>query len=314
MKPLRWLVVGVLSVVVGCSKPAAQKTADSKGQEENKKPVASQTMKPDEALRAMTVTLVVENRPELIWQALPPSYQKDVKDIVSQFAGKMDAEVWNKAFAVARKAVDVLKKQKTNIIELIKQNPLVPLDEAQMTNVSEHWDEVVGLLEILVNSEFAKLESLKEADIEKFLSGTIKNFMNKATAIAKKVDDAEASKSIEKLKNAKIEVVKATDTEATVKVDSGEESHEIQMVKVDGKWLPKDMVDAWEGQIRSAKQRLEGIDTETVQKFKPIILSALDAVEKGLDKLATAKTPAELVQRAQELASEIMQAAGQPQQ
>src|SRR5262245_17865974 len=44
-------------------------------------------------------------KPVIIWRDLPPTYQQDATGLVKEFAGKMDAEVWNKTFAVLRKGV-----------------------------------------------------------------------------------------------------------------------------------------------------------------------------------------------------------------
>ena len=46
---------------------------------------------------------LADNRPVVLWHALPESYQRDVTALVHETAEKMDAELWNKTFSVVQK-------------------------------------------------------------------------------------------------------------------------------------------------------------------------------------------------------------------
>jgi hypothetical protein len=97
-----------------------------------------------------------------------------------------------------------------------------------------------------------------------------------------------------KMKGAEIEVVKAEGDKATVKVSyPGGEEEISEMVKVEGKWLPKEMVDGWKEAMSSAKTQIAQIDPKTIAEAKPQIMGALAGVETALDQLSKAKTAEE---------------------
>ena len=63
-----------------------------------------------------TVKFVAEKiatgHPEVIWEALPPTYQNDINDLTHIFATKVDAEVWDKSLGVLRNTTIVLQDKK----------------------------------------------------------------------------------------------------------------------------------------------------------------------------------------------------------
>ena len=52
---------------------------------------------------------VGEGKPQAVWSALPAKYQSDVKGVLSDFGGKMDKDVWDKAFVVLGKVATLLE-------------------------------------------------------------------------------------------------------------------------------------------------------------------------------------------------------------
>ena len=59
---------------------------------------------------------IVDKKPQVLWEYLPKSYQKDVTDLIHEFAGKMDKELWTKGFTIAQKATRVLQEKKEFIL------------------------------------------------------------------------------------------------------------------------------------------------------------------------------------------------------
>src|SRR5947207_3149785 len=66
---------------------------------------------PDTADAALRTILdgLHENRPDVVWGALPASYQHDVNDLVHLFAARMHPEAWKWFVQIARKGAIVLR-------------------------------------------------------------------------------------------------------------------------------------------------------------------------------------------------------------
>lgn len=274
------------------------KTPDTKVPDktpDTKAPVASGG--PDQTIREITQGLAAY-KPVVVWQAMPPSYQKDVKSLIADFAGKMDKELWNKGFAVAGKAVGVLKSQKELIIGQIVANlpPLVSKEQ-----LSNNWDAIVNILNTIVTSEISNLDELKKANVEAWLNGTVSKLMKDIDAIAKK--EVKNEDFVTTAKSVKATVVKMEGDKATVKIEADRKpAEEKEFVKVEGKWVPKEVADGWQKSMKDAREALAQIKTEEISKNKAQVLEMMNLAEKKLDELAKAKTPEEF----QKVVGEIM--------
>ena len=71
---------------------------------------------PDGTVRVVMQSLA-DRHPEVLWQALPASYQKDITDLTHAFAEKMDPEIWQTAFRLGNKAVGILRDKKQYILD-----------------------------------------------------------------------------------------------------------------------------------------------------------------------------------------------------
>ena len=255
----------------------------------------------------------------IMWHALPISYQADVNDLVHTFAGKMDRDIWNKGFGVAGKTLTVLKSKKDFILaqEALKSAPI------ETDAMSQNWDALVDLLAILVNSDISDLDKMKALDVGSFLNGPMKEFTTKAIAMSKSVSPQAASMisgSVPKVTTLKDDGDTVTlkiegpalppglsgasaasggdvfadgavgaDVDVAVEVeDAG--PREVVAVRVEGRWLPKEMVDGWPASIAAAKQAINGLSTDALAQNKQKILGGIAMVDGILDQLMNAQT------------------------
>ncbi|MCA9527678.1 MAG: hypothetical protein KC549_15425 [Myxococcales bacterium] len=223
--------------------------------------------------------------PTAIWNFLPASYQKDVNDMVHDFGAKVDAELWDKGFAVLGKAIGVFKNKKDFILKSpmfaqAMQNPMLPPGA-----IDKNWDAVVGMLDTVANSELSKAANLKTLDVGAFAAGTGKKVMGQGLALAKAMGQDPTAV----LSAFKAELVKTEGDKATVKLSApgGGEGKEEQFVKVDGKWIPADMQASWSREMGQAKAQMAAIPGEMAQA-KQMAMPMLGMVEGTLDKLAGA--------------------------
>jgi hypothetical protein len=231
----------------------------------------------------------------VVWDALPASYQKDVNDVVHTFATNMDTELWTKGVGILAKATQVLKTKKKFILaHPALENAPVPKDKLEAS-----WDNVVAVLEIVVKSEIADLSKLKTVDVGAFLGGSGKQIVEKVVAIAKAAEAGSLPvedfpgipvDAVAGLAGAKIGSSKVDGDQATLSIEKEGKTEEVQLVRVEGKWLPKEMVAEWAGSVAKAKEALASEMKPALEKNKMGVLIPMGIAEGVLDQLLAAKT------------------------
>lgn len=244
---------------------------------------------PDEAMQVMSTGLA-NNKPQVAWEGLPPSYQQDVDGLVKDFSAKMDPEIWNGGFGIAKKVVRVLQEKK----EYILKSPMLPLLQVDPKVLNENWDDVVKAVATVVNSDISELDKLRTLNINEFLSTTGADFMENMTALAEVSQQENLKNSMADYKNAKFSLLESEGDSAWITVEvPGEAPEKIQMVKVEEKWIPKDLADTWDQKITDAKKSLANIDTAQMEKNKEPLLATMNMIDKNLNLLLHAKSSEE---------------------
>ncbi len=240
---------------------------------------------PTGAIQAVTQGLN-EGKPAVVWEAMPASYQTDLTDMAHTFATKMDAEIYDKAFGILGKVTNVLKTKRDFILNsALTQN--APVDKEKLTT---NWNGVVDLFTAITASDVKTLENLKTIDIGKFLQ----NDGAKIFSTLRTVASIQEGNPLEKLADIKVELVQSEDDSATVKITApDEEEEEIDMIKVEGKWIPKEMAEDWSNMITDGKASLEDMAQNALAEKKPMVIGMMAGVEAAIDQLAQSKTQAE---------------------
>lgn len=241
---------------------------------------------------------LANGQPDVLWAALPASYQKQLQeDVVRAFAAKLDPEMYGKGVAVAKKLVGLLKQKRDLILPMVTENPMFQAAKVEKAKVAQNWDKVTGLLETVLTSELGDVARLKSVDIGAFLRGTGGRLMRQAAELsALSADDPYKKEFQAKMSGVKAEVVKAEGDKATVKVSTtGEREETMEFVKVEGKWLPQDMVQGWDRFITDAKAKVAEMKPDAMAAMKPQVMGTLAGFDAALDQVAAAKTSEELV-------------------
>jgi hypothetical protein len=237
-----------------------------------------------------------------LWDSLPPSYQADINEVVRTFGQNMDADIWNAGKRVVNKAVSVLRDKK----QFILGYPALQQPAMNVAAVDKNWDLVVGLLDAIVRSELTDLNKLKEFDGASFISGSGKEIGDRLAALSEAFQaDVDPNTLPVPMEFPGMEVVPTIDF-ASVKIstvqvhgdtavlrfeqpDGKTEDH--QAVRVEGKWLPKEMVDGWQEGIEQSKLYLTTTMPGQLKEAKPMLLSPfspMKMVEGVLDQLLAA--------------------------
>jgi len=247
--------------------------------------------RPDAALQGLTGA-VTAGRPQVVWQALPPSHQQQVTELVHTYAEAMDKDVWNKGFELGQKVVALLRSKRELLFASQMTKQMANDTPVDLQKASREWEVVVGLFETIVNSELSDLDQLKTLDVERFLSGTGAKFASQL------VEVAELSKNpseLETLRTAQFEVAEMDGDTALLKFvrtdgDGGQIETTVEMKKVEGRWLPAGLVDGLPQAVAMAKAQVAQVSGEQFAESKPDILAAMDQVGAVLDQLEAAES------------------------
>jgi hypothetical protein len=243
---------------------------------------------PSSAIQAISQGLN-EGKPAIVWEAMPSSYQTDVTGLAHAFATHMDAEIYDKAFGMLGKATNVLKTKRDFFLssELTKSTPI------DIEKLTTNWNAVVDLFTAITASELNKLENLKTIDIGKFLKEDGTKIFSKLRTVA----SIQEGNPLDVFADITVELVQSEGDNATVKITApGEEEQEIDMAKVEGKWIPKDMAEDWSNMITNGKASLEDMAQNALAENKPKVIAMMAGVEAAIDQLAQSKTQQEFDQ------------------
>ena len=233
------------------------------------------------------ISKLAENKPQVLWSALPESYQKDANEVARSAIASLDAEVYDKVVGILKKANKILTEKK----EFILKNEQFGLLAKDMDEVSANWDAFTELVAILLDSQLGTYQKAKNIDLGGLLAETGSDLMGKLATISALADeDKWQTEFVAKLKAVKIEEASTSGEESLLQVtDPDGKVEEQTWVKVDGKWIPKEVKDGWMANIAKAKERIATQSAEKEQNKMGAIL-VLGMVEGILDQLDKAST------------------------
>jgi len=263
-------------------------------------PESDSTSQPDGAVRALLTAFQAGEAGD-IWDSLPATHHVEINELVREFAAKMDQEIWERMFAVARRIVEVLRAKQ----DLIVGNSDLKIPSVNMRLFSENWDEVITVLQLLVDSELADLDKLRAFEGETFFHGTGTRFLKQLVALSAKDPNDPFRKGFD----ATVRLVAIDGSDATIGLTTGgtfvmtrqaidEKPKETQMQvrRVDGVWIVADLDFGLSEMYQEARAVVAGIPDDAIRKNRGPLIKLLQTVEEDLDRIELAKTGKELAQ------------------
>ena len=244
---------------------------------------------PDGTIKAAAAAYV-EGNLEVLWQAMPASYQADVQKLLAACAKKMDAELWEKGSKAAVKLSKVLTEKTdfvvaTPFVAQLLQTAAIKPEDAKPVLTS-----VAGVLTIL-QSNAATLPQLEKLDVEKLLVelGPHYRIFFEATLRNAKISQA---KTTDFFKNLEVKVVKMEGDRASVEVTKIDDTKlVVEMVRLEGKWVPKEMADQWSAKIDEAHKAIAAFEIKP--EYKQQAHKVLDLADSMFEALLTTRTQRE---------------------
>ena len=265
--------------------------------------------------------MLLENEdPKLLWEMLPPSYQTDVTNLIHDFVNNMDQQIWDKLFELLQQAGLLLNEKQDLITAMIEES--LGGSGASPEEMQQSIEMMGEMLKTLVESDLAKHEKAKSMDPGKFLDETGKDLFKLIAETSKLEEGDPWNTDIKaKLKDIKVEVISEESDTATISLSGMPDLPDIdeltaqlpdfdnsgmpelsmlkngeqEVVKIEGKWIPKAMADGWKETMTEASER---INTDLKDLLGPEekkqIMNILNAVQVGMTGATKAKTQQEL--------------------
>lgn len=263
-----------------------------------KSPVAEAEIpdSPPEAIQTILEGLEA-NQPQVLWTALPPSYQADLQELQTIFCANMDADLYDKTFQILGKVAKVLDKQE----EYIFNSPMALNTPLIESNIGNHWDEVVGIMNSVVTSDIATIESLSQIEPTEFLASTGHKFMEDLQDLSQKSQRPGRQTSWEYLnqaiEDAGIRFTSSTNGQGTLQFNRPDGTVEdVELTQVEGRWVPSDLASSWDMVISQAKEGMERLNGPEFQQIKPMVSLVWSTVEHTINQLLRAESQKEFDQ------------------
>ena len=294
---MTFVLIGMLS---GCDRTASSKNDSPGTPAVTTAPGADSLSRPDEAVRVF-LRAFQTGEGSAIWDSLPERHHVEINEIIRGFAAKMDPQVWERAFVVARRIVEVLR-DKRNVIFGDSQ---LKVKSVNRRLFSENWDEVIVLLKSLVDSELGDLDKLRAFDGKKFFSGTGTRFLKQLVALSAKDPNDPFRKGFD----AKVRLVTIDGSEATIgltmsgtfvmtqeAVDVKSKERQMKVHQIDGVWIVAEFDYGLTKLYEDGRAMLAGIPDDAIRNNRGPLIKLLKTVEEDLDRIELAKTNKELTQ------------------
>ena len=277
--------------------PPIEKTPPRKTPSRQKKKPEKIPQTADAAVEAV-FSGIHNKKPEVLWAFLPPSYQRDVNGIFHLLAEKMDRELWEKTFQTGLRVVRICRVWRSAILdaELITAGA-----GADRKTLTAEWDTVITLVGTLLASDLADLDKMKQFDGGRFLKMTGGKFM-KELALASRLLPGDVLKfELDEFARLQVKLESENGDSAVVQLSlRGNDAppKRVPFVRVEGKWIPKNLADGWKAEIAAMRKRIESqLAPKVLAEKKRFVMQFLAGVEKSLDELEDAKTPVEFKTR-----------------
>jgi hypothetical protein len=264
---------------------------------------------PDGTVRAVSAALA-DRHPEVLWQALPPRYQKDITELTHAFAGRMDPAVWDAAFGLGRKAAGILRDKKA----LFLDSEMLQATGDDRRRIEDGWDSVVSVLDSFFSSDVTRLETLKTIDWERYLSTTGRQLMSQAAEVSKaRGDNAYEREFANKLQQTKVELVSRDGDQATVRMTApGEEPEELPLTRVENRWVPTGMAADWDVKVAAAREKLASLTEEEVAQGSAQAMAVIGMADAMLTELEGVESAEQLDEKLQGLFGPLLGGFMQP--
>ena len=223
---------------------------------------------------------------EFLVHALPESYYTELVEITQTFAEKMDPAIYDRAFALIMRAIEVLDDRK----EIILASETFKSTGANADDIRKGLTNTQVFTDPLKASEIATVAGLSTIDWEQFMATTGSKMIEHAAAIETESEE----NPFQDIDSLKVETLDVTGDQATLRVSSANhDPEELKMTRVEGRWIPSEMAEEWPQFIADAHKGLAEMTPENLAAAKTQSMMFFGMADGLIEQIASLQTPEE---------------------
>lgn len=174
-----------------------------------------------------------QDRAEVLWEALPASYKRDVNELLHLFAGRLHPEAWRWFQQIAGKGAEVARWQGRQIEQAAKGDD---------REAAGRWAKVIaalaGTLEQVSKAGPGVLETMQTVDVGDLLRTEGRPLIKPLRGVLEQAE-YDLSKATVRLEESEADAVAA-------QIQFSESRRvRIDLVRVEGKWVPRVLAEHW---------------------------------------------------------------------
>ena len=241
---------------------------------------------------------LAEGNGEIIWDALPRTYQSDINSVVYLLSEKLDAEVYDKCFCVIRRIIDVANGQENFILNTRFGGKFSAESLAKIVNA---WPSIIVLAECISNSEIADLVGLQSFDGRSFFDNIVSSFIG--ITKGRSLSSGERNPFV----YSNIDLLKTNNNRTILRLTSPDGTADrMEFTNLQGRLIPTYIADNWVKTITKIKRNLEAINPKDIAKNKPQVITLLSMFEVALKQIEIAETQIQFDQSVQRAVLPLM--------
>ncbi|MFO0948582.1 MAG: hypothetical protein U1D30_22100 [Planctomycetota bacterium] len=203
--------------------------------------------KPDDLVK-LVATELSENRPQILFYALPNSYQQDLFLAIAKPASETDAEIWSTAVDAIRNVAVAMRTKK----DVLLNYHAIPVFGTTKEELAKYWDPFIDLLETIANSNIRNPEDLASINLGDYLAETGSQIMQKSGPVVGGLIGTDINAE---LKNVVATTVSQEGDSAVVKIEvPNRDPQEVEFIRIEGKWLPQYVAQNWPAALENIKK------------------------------------------------------------
>lgn len=234
---------------------------------------------------------------DTLWDMFPKRYQADIDELIQTAAKNIQPQVWNGFAGVLKKVSQLASTKRDFILNNSTVSGFVPNTPETIAN----WDATAKLLNAVASSSLTdnrKMQNFSMAGFLKTDGPKIKAAAQEISQLAAKGADNGVGGPAPALNGSppSFQLISASDHTAEVEVTQNGTTHNETFVKVDNRWVPKEMADEWDEKMSEARQELAKLSTPEGQQNMQGVMMFLPMVTTPLDQMLAASSQSEFDQ------------------
>ena len=239
--------------------------------------LASAGLSPEQTVRHF-VDALVNGKLTMLWDLFPQAYQEDLSEVVTIVCTEMDREVFEASVKFIDRVLVAAEKHRPKIVQQIA---VLVGDAMTAGEVEAVLDSTLKVWTGVKLTGLDRYASFSTLDLDTFLDQNGDLLGAEIVHGLKKTGIQDVNEFFSLIGTIEADEVSNSGEQAVVELRFDGETEEGTLLKVDGKWLPDDVVGSWSQEMSAAKTETRAAMKELAGSRQEILMT-LEQIEPVL--------------------------------